>query len=159
MGAMMSWMLDPSLTWNDIAWLAGETSVPVLVKGICRADDARLAAQHGAAGVIVSNHGGRQLDSAPATVTVLPAVVEAVGDQVPVLIDGGIRRGTDVLKALALGAKAVLVGRPVLWGLSLGGADGVFTVLEMLRGELELAMALAGCPRLADLTPGLLQPS
>lgn len=159
MGAMMSWMLDPSLTWNDIAWLAGETSVPVLVKGICRADDARLAAQHGAAGVIVSNHGGRQLDSAPATVTVLPAVVEAVGGKVPVLIDGGIRRGTDVLKALALGAKAVLVGRSVLWGLTLGGADGVFTVLEMLRGELELAMALAGCPRLADLTPGLLQPS
>jgi len=159
MGAMMSWMLDPSLTWNDIAWLAEEVSVPVLVKGICRADDAGLAMQHGAAGVIVSNHGGRQLDSAPATVTVLPAVVEAVGDQIPVLIDGGIRRGTDALKALALGARAVLVGRPVLWGLTVGGAEGVTTVLEMLRGELELAMALAGCPRLSDLTPDLITPS
>ncbi|MFZ4682654.1 MAG: alpha-hydroxy acid oxidase, partial [Terrimicrobiaceae bacterium] len=155
---IMSWMLDPSLTWKDIEWLAGEVKIPVLVKGICRADDAALAVQHGAGGVIVSNHGGRQLDGAPATIEVLPSVVEAVQDRLPVLIDGGIRRGTDVLKAVALGAKAVLVGRPVLWGLSVGGAEGVTTALEMLRLELELAMALSGCSSLAELTPYLIRP-
>ena len=157
MGDIMSWMLDPSLTWKDIAWLASEVKIPVLVKGVCRADDAVLASQHGAGGIIVSNHGGRQLDGAPATIEVLPGVVEAIGGKLPVLIDGGIRRGTDVLKALALGAKAVLVGRPVLWGLSIGGAEGVTAALEMLRRELDLAMALSGCSSLADITPDLVR--
>ncbi len=158
LGDTMSWMLDPTLTWKDIAWLAGEANLPVLVKGLCRPDDAVLAVEHGAAGVVVSNHGGRQLDGAPATIEVLPQIVEAVGGRLPVVIDGGIRRGTDVLKALALGACAVQVGRPVLWGLAVGGADGVTTALEILRHELEHAMALAGCSTLADLTPDLVRP-
>lgn len=158
MGDIMSWMLDPSLTWKDITWIAGETSLPVLVKGICRGEDARMAIEAGAAGVIVSNHGGRQLDGAPATIEALPHVVEAVGKKVPVLVDGGIRRGTDVLKALATGANAVMVGRPVLWGLASAGEEGVTAALEMLRKEFDLAMALSGCARLADITPDLLAP-
>jgi isopentenyl diphosphate isomerase/L-lactate dehydrogenase-like FMN-dependent dehydrogenase len=115
MGDIMSWMLDPSRMWKDIESIASEVEVPVIVKGICRADDALQAVRHGASGIIVSNHGGRQLDCAPATIEALPAVVKAVSGSVPVLVDGAIRRGTDVLKALALGASAVLVGRPVLW--------------------------------------------
>jgi 4-hydroxymandelate oxidase len=157
MAQILSWMLDPALTWRDIEWLAEESGMPVLVKGVCRPEDAREAVARGAAGVIVSNHGGRQLDSAPATISVLPEVVEAVGDTAPVLVDGGIRRGTDVLKALALGARAVLVGRPVLWGLATGGADGVTQALRMLQHELDLAMALAGCATLAEVTPDLVR--
>lgn len=159
MGDIMSWMLDASLTWKDIEWLAGEVKIPVLVKGICRADDALEAVRHGAGGVQVSNHGGRQLDGAPATIEVLPEIAEAVDGKVPVLIDGGIRRGTDVFKALALGANAVLVGRPVLWGLATAGADGVTTVLEMLRRELDLAMALSGCASIAEISRNLVRPS
>lgn len=159
MGEILSWMLDPALTWRDIEWLVGETKVPVLVKGVCRPDDAREAIRSGASGVIVSNHGGRQLDTAPATISVLPSIVEAVAGNAPVLIDGGIRRGTDVLKALALGARAVLVGRPILWGLATGGANGVAGVLTLLQRELDLAMALAGCASLDDLTPDLIQRS
>ena len=154
---IMSWMLDASLTWRDIEWLAGEAGIPVLVKGICRADDALLATQHGASGIIVSNHGGRQLDAAPATIEVLHEVVEAVSGKLPVLIDGGIRRGTDALKALALGAQAVMVGRPVLWGLAVGGAGGVTNALHMLQAELDLAMALSGCASLEDITPDLVK--
>jgi 4-hydroxymandelate oxidase len=159
MGEIMSWMLDPSLTWKDIEWLAGETTAPVLVKGICRADDALRAMEHGARGVVVSNHGGRQLDGAPATIEVLPAIANAVGGKVPVLVDGGIRRGADVLKALAAGATAVQVGRPVLWGLAAGGEQGVADALAMLRREFEIAMALSGCASLDDITADLLDPA
>lgn len=158
MTEILSWMLDPALTWRDLEWLAAEAGVPVLVKGICHPDDAREALARGAAGVIVSNHGGRQLDSAPATISVLPAIAEAVAGAAPVLIDGGIRRGADVLKALALGAQAALVGRPILWGLATGGAAGVTRALEFLHHELDLAQALAGCPSLSDLPPDLVQP-
>jgi 4-hydroxymandelate oxidase len=155
MGEIMSWMLDPSLAWKDIESIASDVRVPVLVKGICRADDAVQAVQHGARGIIVSNHGGRQLDGAPATIEALPAVVQALGRSVPILVDGGIRRGTDVLKALASGANAVLVGRPVLWGLATSGEGGVAEALEMLRKEFDLAMALSGCATLDQITPDL----
>jgi 4-hydroxymandelate oxidase len=142
---------DASLTWKDLAWIRELTPLPLLVKGIVRADDAARAVEHGAAGVVVSNHGARQLDGAPATIDALPGVVAAVGGRCPVLMDGGVRRGTDVLKALALGASAVLVGRPVLWGLAVGGEAGVARVLEILQNELSMAMALAGCASLADV--------
>jgi len=145
--------IDPAISWETLRWLSGITHLPVLVKGICRGDDAERAMDCGAAGVMVSNHGGRQLDAAPATARVLPAVVAAVGERGPVLVDGGIRRGADVLKALALGANAVAVGRPILWGLAVGGEDGVRRVLDLLSGELDEAMALSGCPRL-DALPG-----
>jgi 4-hydroxymandelate oxidase len=156
MGQIMSWMLDPSLTWKDVESMTSQVKVPVILKGICRADDALQAVRHGARGVIVSNHGGRQLDGAPATIEALPAVVQAVGGRVPVLVDGGIRRGTDVLKAIASGAAAVLVGRPILWGLATGGESGVTEALEMLRKEFDLAMALSGCTKLDEITPDLL---
>ena len=126
-------------------------SVPVLVKGLLTAEDAALAVEHGAAGVVVSNHGGRQLDRAMASADALPEVVEAVDGRVPVLVDGGIRRGVDVAIALALGADAVLVGRPALWGLAAGGAGGRAHGLELLRAELELALALCGCASPAEL--------
>lgn len=138
-------LVSPSLSWRDVERLAAETSLPVLVKGIHTAEDAILAVEHGAAGIVVSNHGGRQLDGVAATVDVLPEVAEAVGDRVEVLVDGGVRRGVDVVVALALGARAVLVGRPVLWGLAVGGADGARRVLELLRDELQLALGLCGC--------------
>jgi 4-hydroxymandelate oxidase len=125
--------------------------LPLLVKGVLTAEDARLAAEHGAAGVIVSNHGGRQLDTVLAGADALPEVVDAVGDRLDVLVDGGIRRGTDVVKALALGARAVLIGRPPLWGLAVDGATGVQRVLETLIAELENALTLVGAPRLTDL--------
>jgi isopentenyl diphosphate isomerase/L-lactate dehydrogenase-like FMN-dependent dehydrogenase len=152
-------MLDPTLTWRDLELLAGASRVPVLVKGILTAEDARLAAEHGAAGVIVSNHGGRQLDGVPASLEALPEVVAEVGGRMPVLVDGGIRRGTDVAKALALGAQATLVGRPVVWGLAAGGEDGARHVLELLRDELRLALALLGCPSPADVTRAHVAPA
>jgi len=130
----------------------------VVVKGVCRGDDARRAAEHGAQAVVVSNHGGRQLDTAPATCEVLPQVVEAAGDLCEIYVDGGIRRGSDVLKAIALGARAVLVGRPVLWGLCVGGEEGATHVLEILRRELDEAMLLCGCANLPDITGALLKP-
>ena len=145
-------------TWDDIAWLRAITRLPVLLKGITHPQDARLAIEHGAAGVIVSNHGGRTLDTVPASALLLPAVVHAVAGQVPVLVDGGIRRGTDVLKAVALGAAAVLVGRPVLHGLVNAGAVGVAHVLRLLRDELEIAMALTGCRDLSDCAEVLAAP-
>lgn len=148
---------DPALSWKDLEWLCSHTSLPVLVKGIVRADDAVLAADHGAQGVIVSNHGGRQLDTAPATIDVLEPIVQAVGSRMTVLLDSGIRRGTDILKALALGARAVMLGRPVLWGLAIAGEPGVRRVLDLLRNELEVAMALAGCPSIADIDRSLVQ--
>lgn len=139
------------LGFDDLDWLCGCTRLPVVVKGVCRGDDARRAAEHGAKAVVVSNHGGRQLDTAPATCEVLPHVVEAVGECCEVYVDGGIRRGSDVLKAIALGARAVLVGRPVLWGLAVDGQQGATQVLEILRRELDEAMLLCGCTRLEDI--------
>lgn len=154
--ALFDGLLTSAPTWDDIGWLRSQTRLPVLLKGITHPDDARLAVQHGAAGVIVSNHGGRTLDTAAPTARVLPGVVGAVGNTVPVIVDGGIRRGTDILKAMSLGASAVLVGRPVLHGLINDGATGVAHVLRLLRDELEIAMALTGCRTLADAHPGLL---
>jgi isopentenyl diphosphate isomerase/L-lactate dehydrogenase-like FMN-dependent dehydrogenase len=139
-------LVDPSITWDDLGQLCEEFELPILVKGLITGEDAALAVEHGAAGVVVSNHGGRQLDNAPATIDALPEVVEAVAGRLPVLIDGGIRRGTDVAVALGLGAEAVLVGRPALWGLAWDGAAGAHRALEMLNDELRLALALLGCP-------------
>jgi 4-hydroxymandelate oxidase len=150
---------DASLTWRDVEWLRSLTSMPVLLKGIVRPDDAERAIEHGAAAIVVSNHGARQLDGSPATINALPRVVDAVAGRCPVLMDGGVRWGTDVLKALALGARAVLVGRPILWGLSVGGREGVVRVLQILRDELSTAMALAGCPDLAALDRDLVRPA
>jgi 4-hydroxymandelate oxidase len=146
---------DTTLGWPDLAWLAALSPLPLLLKGILRADDAARALDAGVAGVIVSNHGGRQLDGVPATLDALPAVVAAVAGRCPVLVDGGVRWGTDVLKALALGARAVLVGRPVLWGLAVAGDRGVADVLGILRDELTRAMVLAGCPTIASVTRDL----
>ncbi|GLT56046.1 hypothetical protein SLA2020_291190 [Shorea laevis] len=143
---------DASLSWEDIAWLKSITNMPILIKGILTHDDATRAVEVGAAGIIVSNHGARQLDYSPSTISVLEEVVHAIGGKLPVFLDGGIRRGTDIFKALALGAKAVLVGRPVIYGLAAMGEDGVRRVLELLKNELELAMALAGCPSVEDIT-------
>ncbi|KAJ6389326.1 hypothetical protein OIU77_027628 [Salix suchowensis] len=145
-------IFDSSFCWRDIAWLKSITNLPILIKGILTREDATKAMEVGAAGIIVSNHGGRQLDYTPATISVLEEVVQAVGRKVPVLLDGGIRRGTDVFKALALGAQAVLVGRPVIYGLAAKGEAGVRKVMHMLKDELELTMALAGCPTLKDIS-------
>jgi 4-hydroxymandelate oxidase len=144
-------LVDPDLEWADIERFAAESPLPVLVKGILTAEDARLAVEHGAAGVIVSNHGGRQLDTVLSSADALPPVVDAVGDRIDVLVDGGIRRGTDVLKALALGARAVLVGRPVVCGLAIDGSRGAQRVLEILLDELDRALALAGTPNASEL--------
>lgn len=142
--------------WRDVQWLVSQTRLPVLLKGVLHADCARQARAVGAAGVIVSNHGGRTLDTAVPTAWALPAIAEAVGDALPVLVDGGIRRGTDVLKALALGARAVLVGRPLVCALACAGALGVAHALRLLRDELEAAMALSGCATVDDIGPHLL---
>lgn len=150
-------LIDPSLTWADLERFAAQTDLPVLVKGVLVAEDARLAAEHGAAGVVVSNHGGRQLDTVLAGADALPAVAEAVSDRIDVLVDGGIRRGTDVLKALALGARAVMVGRPVIWGLAVNGEAGARAVLELLLAEFDVALALAGVPRASALGPDCLE--
>ena len=148
---------DPSLTWKDLDWLRSLSSLPLVLKGIVRADDARRAAQEGAAAVIVSNHGGRQLDSAPGTLDALPGCVNAVAGRCEVYLDGGIRWGTDVVKALGLGARAVLVGRPILWGLAVDGERGVAAVLALLRDELSRAMALCGCASLATIDQNLVR--
>lgn len=148
--------IDPSITWKDLEWLQSITTLPVLVKGILRGDDGLKAYEYGAKGIIVSNHGGRQLDGAITTFEALPEIVDRVGDKIDILVDGGIRRGTDILKALALGAKAVLVGRPILWGLAAEGAKGVAHVLKLLQEELDLAMALSGCASIKDIDPSLL---
>jgi isopentenyl diphosphate isomerase/L-lactate dehydrogenase-like FMN-dependent dehydrogenase len=140
-------LMDASVSWKDLEELADATDLPVLVKGILTADDAQLACEHGAAGVVVSNHGGRQLDGVAATIDALPEVVDAVEGRIQVLIDGGIRRGTDVVKALALGADSVLAGRAPLWGLAARGEAGAEQVLTLLGDEIELALALTGCPR------------
>ncbi|HVS53122.1 MAG TPA: alpha-hydroxy acid oxidase [Opitutaceae bacterium] len=148
--------LDPTLGWRDVEWLRSLTRLPVLLKGILNADDAARAVEIGAAGVIVSNHGGRNLDTLPATIEALPGVAAKVAGRVPVLVDGGIRRGTDVFKALALGAQAVLIGRPYLCGLAAGGAEGVARVVTILRREFEMAMALTGRTSLAAIDESVL---
>jgi 4-hydroxymandelate oxidase len=150
----ISWAVDDTLTWDDLAWLRSVTSLPVLVKGVLTVEDTVMALEAGVDGVVVSNHGGRQLDGVAATLDALPEVVEAAGDRLVVLMDGGIRRGADVVKALALGAQAVLAGRPPLWGLGAAGEDGARHVLELLRDELELALALCGSTSPAEVTRG-----
>lgn len=150
-------LLDPGVTWRDIAWLRSITDLPIVLKGIMTAEDAQRAVEQGVDGIVVSNHGGRQLDSTLGTLDALPAVIEAVKGRLEVYMDGGIRRGTDVLKALALGARAVLLGRSVLWGLALGGADGVRAVLEHIRMEFDLALALSGRASIREIDAGLLQ--
>jgi 4-hydroxymandelate oxidase len=151
LAAYVASLFDQTLSWKDVEWLCGLSGLPVLLKGIVHPDDARLAVEHGAAGVIVSNHGGRQLDTAPATIEALLPIVEAVDGRIEVLIDGGIRRGTDVVKALAYGARAVAVGRPILWGLAADGQRGVERILEMLRFEVDLAMGLCGCATVDEI--------
>jgi isopentenyl diphosphate isomerase/L-lactate dehydrogenase-like FMN-dependent dehydrogenase len=144
--------ISASLTWRDIERLQGESGLPIVVKGVLTAEDAVLACESGAAAIVVSNHGGRQLDGVSATIDALPEVVDAVAGRIDVLIDGGVRRGTDVVKALALGARAVLIGRPALWGLVVGGEAGASHVLDLLRAEVELALQLTGCRTPADVT-------
>ena len=143
-------------TWQDITWLQSFTRLPIVLKGIINPNDAEKAIQAGVSGIIVSNHGGRNLDTVPATIEALPRVAERVNGRIPILMDGGIRRGTDVLKALALGARAVLVGKPVCFGLACGGADGVANVMNILRNELELAMILTGRPTIASIDRSVL---
>jgi len=150
---------DPTLTWADLAWVREACELPVAVKGVLTAEDARAAVEHGAAAIVVSNHGGRQLDGCVPTAVALEEVVEAVGGAVPVLVDGGIRDGGDVLRALALGARAVLVGRPYAWGLAAGGEDGAREALDALTADLARAMALAGCPSLAAITRDRVRPA
>jgi len=146
-------LIDKSLTWRDVKELADASPLPVVVKGVLTPEDARLAIDHGAAAVIVSNHGGRQLDAVPATLDVLAEVAEAVDGRVEVYVDGGVRRGTDVAMALGLGARAVLIGRPVVWALAVGGEDGVSRLLALLHDEIESALALLGCPIPGDVGP------
>ncbi len=150
-------LIDPSLSWKDIAWLRSITKLPLVIKGLMRDDDARKAVDAGVDAVVVSNHGGRQVDGALATIEALPEVAKAVNGRIPVIVDGGIRRGSDVLKALALGATAVLVGRPILWGLAVEQEAGALAILRMLQDELDLAMTLCGCPDLASITPDLVK--
>ena len=147
---------NPALTWNDLDWLRAETSLPIVLKGVLHPDDAREARERGVDGIAVSNHGGRQVDGAIAAVDALPAIADAVGDELAILFDSGIRSGADAVKALALGADAVLLGRPYLWGMALEGAEGVEKVLRHLLAELDLTMALSGCTKPAELETGML---
>jgi 4-hydroxymandelate oxidase len=149
--------VSPSVSWRDVEWLAERTSLPVVVKGVLTGEDATLAIAHGAAAVVVSNHGGRQLDHSPASLDALPEVADAVSGRVPVLMDGGVRRGGDALKALALGAAAVLVGRPILYGLAADGEAGARRVLELLQEETQRSLALLGCVRPSQVTPAHVQ--
>ena len=150
-GDLFGQNFDATVSWRDLEWLAGY-GLPVVVKGLLTAEDADLACEHGAAAIVVSNHGGRQLDGVPATLDVLEEVVDAVDGRAEVLLDGGVRRGVDVLKALGLGARAVLIGRAMLWGLAVAGEEGVQDVLRMFREEIELGLALLGCPSPADVS-------
>ena len=157
-GHFLGVFTNPSLTWEDLAWLREQTSLPIVLKGILHPDDAREARERGVDGVVVSNHGGRQVDGAIASLDALPPIAEAVGDQLAILLDSGIRSGADVFKALALGADAVLLGRPYLWGLALQGQEGVESVLRFILAELDLTMALSGYTAPAQLDPGALAP-
>ncbi|MEV0174209.1 alpha-hydroxy acid oxidase [Streptomyces sp. NPDC050803] len=151
--------MSAELSWEHITWLRSITDLPILLKGVLHPEDARLAVRHGVDGLLLSNHGGRQLDGVPATLELLPEMVAAVAGRIPVLLDGGVRRGTDVVKALALGARAVGIGRPVMWALAEGGEKGVRRLLELLREEVEDAVALCGAAGLDELTPGLVRPA
>jgi 4-hydroxymandelate oxidase len=152
-------VFEPNITWDDIGWIREQAPLPLLLKGIMTAEDATLAIEAGVDGIVVSNHGARQLDAVAAPLTVLPEIVDAVQGRVPVLVDGGFRRGTDVFTALALGASAVLVGRPTVWGLAAAGEDGVLDVLRILREELENVMTLAGTRTVGDITSAFLAPA
>ncbi len=156
-GRLMAEQLDPAVGWRDVEWLRGQWPGPLLIKGLLHPDEARGAEQRGADAVIVSNHGGRQLDGAVASITALPAIVDAVGDKIPVLVDGGFRRGVDVVKALALGARAVLIGRPHLWGVACAGEEGVLWTLELFRREIDRAMALGGWDGISALDRRILR--
>ena len=151
--ALLSRTMDRTLDWSSIEWIRRHWPRPLLLKGVLDPEDARRALDHGLDGIVVSNHGGRQLDSAPATIDVLPEIVTAVAGRVPVLVDGGFRRGSDIVKALALGARAVLLGRATLYGLAAAGEPGVAQVLEMLRAEIERTMILIGAASIRDLSP------
>ena len=154
--ALCGGMMATAPTWQDLDWLRSFTKMPIIIKGIMSPQDALLAAEHGVDGIVVSNHGGRTLDTTCASIQALPRIADAVGGRMPLLFDGGIRRGTDVLKALAFGASAVLIGRPYIYGLATAGAVGVAHVLTILRAELEVAMALTGCPTLAKIDRSVL---
>jgi isopentenyl diphosphate isomerase/L-lactate dehydrogenase-like FMN-dependent dehydrogenase len=154
--AFIAGQLDPSLDWSAVEWLRSVTRMPILIKGVVTPEDARLAVEHGAAGIIVSNHGGRQLDGAEPTIHALPRVAAALNGEIPVLVDGGVRRGTDVLKALCLGARAVLIGRPYLWALAVDGQAGVERALELLKTEFQRALQLTGRRSVDELGPELL---
>ncbi|KAG2175096.1 hypothetical protein INT44_007574 [Umbelopsis vinacea] len=159
-GAYAGGAIDASLNWKDIEWFKSITKLPIVIKGIFRGEDAKLAVKHGVDGIIVSNHGGRQLDGCPATLEVLPEIVDAVkGSKVEVYVDGGIRKGTDVFKALALGARAVFLGRPIVYGLAYQGEEGVRSVLSLINYEFRLAMALAGCTSTDKITPDYIIPA
>jgi 4-hydroxymandelate oxidase len=149
-------ILDAALDWKTVAWIRSFSKIPVLLKGILAPEDAHIAADEGLAGVLVSNHGARNLDTVPATIEALPYVIDAVEDRIPVLLDGGIRRGTDIIKALAFGARAVLIGRPYLWGLALNGAEGVKRVVDILRAELVNSMKSCGVTSLKEINRGAL---
>ena len=157
--AALGGIVDARLTWRDLEWLRSTCELPLVLKGVLTAEDTLLAAEHGAAAVVVSNHGGRQLDGVPATLDVLPEVAEAAGDQVEVLVDGGIRRGTDVLKALALGARAAMTGRAALWGLAVDGEQGAARVLALLREEIEVGLKLLGARTPAEVTRAHVRPA
>jgi L-lactate dehydrogenase (cytochrome) len=152
--AYRAWRAVPPPTWDDIAWLRQQWEGPFCIKGVMRADDARRAVDAGATAVAVSNHGGNNLDRTPASVRALPAIAAAVGSQAEVLLDGGIRRGGDVVAAVALGAKAVMIGRPVLWGLAADGPNGVHNVFEILRAGIDSALLALGRGRVQDVVPG-----
>jgi isopentenyl diphosphate isomerase/L-lactate dehydrogenase-like FMN-dependent dehydrogenase len=155
-GRFVSVFTNASLTWDDLEWLRGKTNLPIVLKGILHPDDARRAREREIDGIVVSNHGGRQIDGAIASIDALPAIVDEAGDAMTVLLDSGVRSGADVVKALALGARAVLVGRPVLWGMALDGQAGVETVLRCLLAELDLTLALSGCTSPAQLDRSVL---
>ena len=158
-GAVMQFIetfSDPALTWSDFAWLRSRTDLPIIIKGVLHPEDAELAVEHGIDGLIVSNHGGRQVDGAVGAMNVLPAVVERIDGRIPVLFDSGVRRGSDVIKAIALGAEAVLLGRPYVYGLALGGESGVKAVIENLRADVDLTLALAGHDTLRDIDGSIL---
>ncbi|XP_043275920.1 hydroxyacid oxidase 1 isoform X2 [Venturia canescens] len=146
---------DDSLSWDDISWLKTVTKLPVIVKGILTAEDALLSIKYGANGIVVSNHGARQIDGTAATIEVLPEIVRAVGNKVEIYLDGGVTQGTDVLKALALGAKMVFIGRPMIWGLACGGEKGAKDILEIFRSEIDQTFALTGCRTVSEVTRDL----
>lgn len=156
LAAYVASLFDPALSWEDVAWLCSVTRLPVFLKGVVHPEDARQALDYGVAGIFVSNHGGRQLDTAPATIEALAEIAEVVDGRLDLFVDGGIRRGTDVIKAIALGAKAVAIGRPVLWGLAYGGQAGVEKVLDIFRFEVDLALGLCGCASLEEVDRSLL---